>query len=55
MGFNVYESVGHDNTKQIGKKFFFFQDIIDRLIIVNTEAKIHSLFNYEQSHIFGLR
>uniref|UniRef100_A0A8C5RQS6 TBC1 domain family member 32 n=1 Tax=Laticauda laticaudata TaxID=8630 RepID=A0A8C5RQS6_LATLA len=30
-------------------------DIIDRLIVVNTEAKIHSLFNYEQSHIFGLR
>ncbi|KAJ6655237.1 hypothetical protein lerEdw1_005581 [Lerista edwardsae] len=30
-------------------------DIIDRLIIVNTDAKIHSLFNYEQSHIFGLR
>ncbi|NXG80487.1 BROMI protein, partial [Baryphthengus martii] len=30
-------------------------DIIDRLIILNTEAKIHSLFNYEQSHIFGLR
>ncbi|KAJ7341885.1 hypothetical protein JRQ81_007533 [Phrynocephalus forsythii] len=30
-------------------------DIIDRLIIVNTEAKIHSLFNYEQSHTFGLR
>ncbi|KAL2306519.1 hypothetical protein Nmel_004447 [Mimus melanotis] len=30
-------------------------DIIDRLIIVNSEAKIHSLFNYEQSHIFGLR
>ncbi|XP_009323956.1 PREDICTED: protein broad-minded [Pygoscelis adeliae] len=30
-------------------------DIIDRLIILNTEAKIHSLFSYEQSHIFGLR
>ncbi|XP_044532812.1 protein broad-minded isoform X2 [Gracilinanus agilis] len=30
-------------------------DIIDRLIIVNSEAKIRSLFNYEQSHIFGLR
>ncbi|XP_053139677.1 protein broad-minded isoform X2 [Hemicordylus capensis] len=30
-------------------------DIIDRLVIVNTDAKIHSLFNYEQSHIFGLR
>ncbi|KAH0622269.1 hypothetical protein JD844_024422 [Phrynosoma platyrhinos] len=32
-----------------------FIDIIDRLIIMNTEAKIHSLFSYEQSHIFGLR
>ncbi|XP_043819564.1 protein broad-minded isoform X2 [Dromiciops gliroides] len=30
-------------------------DIIDRLIILNSEAKIQSLFNYEQSHIFGLR
>ncbi|CAH1778672.1 unnamed protein product [Owenia fusiformis] len=30
-------------------------DLLDRLIVVNTEAKIHSLFNYEQSHIFGLR
>ncbi|XP_032263869.1 protein broad-minded isoform X2 [Phoca vitulina] len=30
-------------------------DIIDRLTILNSEAKIRSLFNYEQSHIFGLR
>ncbi|KFP98239.1 Protein broad-minded, partial [Leptosomus discolor] len=30
-------------------------DIIDRLIILNSEAKIHSLFSYEQSHVFGLR
>ncbi|KAM5263289.1 protein broad-minded isoform 2-T2 [Ctenodactylus gundi] len=30
-------------------------DIVDRLIILNSEAKIHALFNYEQSHIFGLR
>ncbi|XP_045355385.1 protein broad-minded isoform X1 [Leopardus geoffroyi] len=30
-------------------------DIIDRLILLNSEAKIRSLFNYEQSHIFGLR
>ncbi|XP_069462707.1 protein broad-minded isoform X2 [Ambystoma mexicanum] len=30
-------------------------DLIDRLIILNSEAKIHSLFNFEQSHIFGLR
>uniref|UniRef100_A0A8I3N8I6 Protein broad-minded n=1 Tax=Canis lupus familiaris TaxID=9615 RepID=A0A8I3N8I6_CANLF len=31
------------------------KDILDRLIILNSEAKIRSLFNYEQSHIFGLR
>uniref|UniRef100_S4RUF3 Protein broad-minded n=1 Tax=Petromyzon marinus TaxID=7757 RepID=S4RUF3_PETMA len=30
-------------------------DIVDRLILVNSKAKIHSLFNYEQSHTFGLR
>ncbi|NXC44048.1 BROMI protein, partial [Penelope pileata] len=30
-------------------------DIIDRIIILNSEAKIHSLFSYEQSHVFGLR
>ncbi|XP_039727381.1 protein broad-minded isoform X1 [Pteropus medius] len=30
-------------------------NVIDRLIILNSEAKIRSLFNYEQSHIFGLR
>nr|XP_019959269.1 PREDICTED: protein broad-minded [Paralichthys olivaceus] len=30
-------------------------DLIDRLIAVNSEAKIHSLFHYEQSHTFGLR
>ncbi|XP_062042678.1 protein broad-minded isoform X3 [Lepus europaeus] len=30
-------------------------DVIDRLIALNSQAKIRSLFNYEQSHIFGLR
>ncbi|XP_054474046.1 protein broad-minded [Anoplopoma fimbria] len=30
-------------------------DLIDRLIAVNSNAKIHSLFHYEQSHTFGLR
>ncbi|XP_023652961.2 protein broad-minded isoform X1 [Paramormyrops kingsleyae] len=30
-------------------------DLIDRLIMINSDAKIHSLFNYEQSHTFGLR
>ncbi|XP_075453871.1 protein broad-minded isoform X2 [Ascaphus truei] len=32
-----------------------FVDILDRLVIINSEAKMNSLFNYEQSHIFGLR
>ncbi|KAM9798244.1 protein broad-minded, partial [Neosynchiropus ocellatus] len=30
-------------------------DLLDRLIAVNSDAKIHSLFHYEQSHTFGLR
>uniref|UniRef100_A0AAY4BMH9 Protein broad-minded n=1 Tax=Denticeps clupeoides TaxID=299321 RepID=A0AAY4BMH9_9TELE len=30
-------------------------DLVDRIIAVNSDAKIHSLFNYEQSHTFGLR
>ena len=30
-------------------------DIMDRLVLVDTPAKVHSLFNYEQSHVFGLR
>lgn len=30
-------------------------DLIDRLITVNSDAKIHSLFHFEQSHTFGLR
>ncbi|XP_043540238.1 protein broad-minded isoform X2 [Chiloscyllium plagiosum] len=30
-------------------------DLIDRLIIMNSNAKIHSLFNYEHSHMFGVR
>ncbi|BFZ12598.1 hypothetical protein BsWGS_15637 [Bradybaena similaris] len=29
--------------------------LIDRIIIVDSEVKIHSLFNYEQSYVFGLR
>ncbi|TRY89901.1 hypothetical protein DNTS_034232 [Danionella cerebrum] len=31
------------------------KDLMDRLIVINSDAKIHSLFNYEQSHTFGLR
>nr|XP_018668106.1 protein broad-minded-like [Ciona intestinalis] len=30
-------------------------NLIDRLVMINSEAKIHALFNYEQSHVFGLR
>ncbi|KAG9492911.1 hypothetical protein GDO78_001069 [Eleutherodactylus coqui] len=32
-----------------------FVDVFDRLVIVNSVAKMNSLFNYDQSHIFGLR
>ncbi|XP_068198056.1 protein broad-minded isoform X2 [Antennarius striatus] len=30
-------------------------DLVDRLIAVNSDTKISSLFHYEQSHTFGLR
>jgi len=30
-------------------------DLLDRLTFINTSAKIQSLFNYEYSHVFGLR
>lgn len=36
----------------------FFQELLDRISIINTTKdanKIHFLFNFEQSHIFGLR
>nr|XP_039247521.1 protein broad-minded-like [Styela clava] len=29
--------------------------VFDRLVMINSEAKVHSLFNHEQSHVFGLR
>ncbi|KAK2153058.1 hypothetical protein LSH36_309g01038 [Paralvinella palmiformis] len=32
-----------------------FAGVIDRIVLVDTEAKAHSLFNFEQSHVFGLR
>ncbi|XP_073428300.1 protein broad-minded isoform X1 [Dendrobates tinctorius] len=32
-----------------------FVDVFDRLVVVNSVAKISSLFNYDQSHVFGLR
>jgi len=31
------------------------QAVLDRLVMVDNDPKIHSLFNYEQSHVFGLR
>ncbi|XP_019393516.1 PREDICTED: protein broad-minded [Crocodylus porosus] len=56
----IYELIGNQDIPN--KPEYSFReiptsiiDIIDRLIILNSEAKIHSLFNYEQSHIFGLR
>ncbi|KAM4865994.1 LOW QUALITY PROTEIN: protein broad-minded [Thomomys bottae] len=56
----VYELVGHQDLPNKAEYSLrevptCIIDIIDRLIILNSEAKIRSLFNYEQSHIFGLR
>ncbi|XP_037699195.1 protein broad-minded isoform X2 [Choloepus didactylus] len=56
----IYELVGNQNLP-IKTEYSLREvpacviDIIDRLIILNSEAKIRALFNYEQSHIFGLR
>ena len=30
-------------------------DLMDRIILVDSPEKMHSLFNYEQSHVFGLK
>ncbi|XP_074617585.1 protein broad-minded-like isoform X1 [Acropora palmata] len=30
-------------------------DFVDRFIMIDSEEKVHSLFNFEQSHHFGLR
>ncbi|KAJ7374733.1 hypothetical protein OS493_005080 [Desmophyllum pertusum] len=30
-------------------------DLVDRFIMIDSEEKFHSLFNFEQSHHFGLR
>ncbi|XP_041418668.1 protein broad-minded isoform X1 [Xenopus laevis] len=32
-----------------------FADVFDRIVVINSDAKRSSLFNYEQSHMFGLR
>ena len=29
--------------------------MLDRIVLVDTQEKVHSLFNYEQSHCVGLR
>ncbi|KAM6186740.1 protein broad-minded isoform 2-T2 [Rhynchocyon petersi] len=56
----VYELVGNEELPNKAEYSLreiptYITDIIDRLIILNSEAKIRSLFNFEQSHIFGLR
>lgn len=59
-----YDAVYHIFHKQklLNKASYSFRetpdsvvDIFDRLVLINSEAKVHSLFNYEQSHVFGLR
>ncbi|XP_043942917.1 protein broad-minded [Protopterus annectens] len=56
----VYELTG--KQKLPNKTEYFLRevpasviDVIDRLVIINSDAKVVSLFNYEQSHTFGLR
>jgi len=39
----------------IGTYFLLQQDLVDRFIMIDSEEKFHSLFNFEQSHHFGLR
>ncbi|XP_059368287.1 protein broad-minded isoform X2 [Carassius carassius] len=56
----VWELLGHqalpDKTEyNLREMATSVLDLMDRLIIINSDAKIHSLFNYEQSHTFGLR
>ncbi|XP_046533797.1 protein broad-minded isoform X1 [Equus quagga] len=56
----VYELVGNQDLPNKAEYSLrevptYVIDIIDRLIILNSEAKIRSLFDYEQSHMFGLR
>ncbi|XP_052063658.1 protein broad-minded-like isoform X2 [Mytilus californianus] len=56
----VYELLGDKSLPK--KESYGFREIpdsvvefVDRFVIVDSPAKIHSLFNFEQSHVFGLR
>jgi hypothetical protein len=42
----LFENISHN---------LFFQEFVDRIVIIDSPGKIHSLFNFEQSHVFGLR
>ena len=33
----------------------YLQALLDRLVLVDEEAKSAALFNYEEAHLFGLR
>ncbi|KAG8588269.1 hypothetical protein GDO81_005927 [Engystomops pustulosus] len=57
---SVYELLGKQHLPSKGDYSLrevptSFVDVFDRLVIVDSVAKINSLFNYDQSHIFGLR
>lgn len=57
---SVWELLGHQtlankNEYSLREMPTSIPDLIDRLIAVNSDAKIHSLFHFEQSHTFGLR
>ncbi|KAJ0026787.1 hypothetical protein NQD34_017787 [Periophthalmus magnuspinnatus] len=57
---SVWELLGHQTLANMDEYTLrevptSIPDLIDRLIAVNSDAKIHSLFHFEQSHTFGLR
>ena len=53
---NVNPSYNISHKISIAPDFFFHQqDFVDRFIMIDSEEKVHSLFNFEQSHHFGLR
>ncbi len=45
-----------DQSKCLSHKFkkCSLQGLLDRLVFVDSEAKLQSLFNLDQSHVFGL-
>jgi len=58
---SVFEVIGLQNVPVQNQEYSHRHgpttviDLLDRMTFIDTSAKIQSLFNYEYSHIFGLR